>query len=459
LLRLDIIQLLALRAKARRQPPLLRMADKSQYSTDMPGVYTPTPSPAHTASRTSYFDAASRFSVATETCGRQVIDSDAHETCKHSRDGSTTPSFTAHTWNAHHLGYSRFTDAKSPPPLAHDRYQLANGGMDGSQTFGSQAGNYDDYFQLQKQRGQWSVPPTPCTGLKPMAMDGVQTTPSGSRPWSFLGIVGGVAGKLYQFCTVPFRGFQAGSGQRYTVDSQEEIAVRLGLQDDLFIRQRAGAVQQTTPGGFPQDDYGVKSIDSLDNESHERPRMTKRLRTADNWIVVDNDGEMESRPSTPRLSERRIPTQPRSPSQIPRPASRASVATPSSVRPSLIPVSRRSAMDRRSLHGSAKATPRSHSRQRSHTRLSYGSPALAVEKAKKSASPLPKESQRLINKVRREEMEEDERMRRMSSQMSAMLREAKEALGSKFEVEEEYDDDSYDDAGGMQQSGYFPRFT
>jgi hypothetical protein len=62
--------------------------------------------------------------------------------------------------------------------------------------------------------------------------------------------------------------------------------------------------------------------------------------------------------------------------------------------------------------------------------------------------------------VRREEMEEDERMRRMSSQMSAMLREAKEALGSKFEVDE-YDDDNYDDddEGGMQQSGYFPRFS
>jgi hypothetical protein len=113
-------------------------------------------------------------------------------------------------------------------------------------------------------------------------------------------------------------------------------------------------------------------------------------------------------------------------------------------------------MDRRSLHGSG---PRSHSRQRSHNRLSYASPGLSVEKPKKSASPLPKESQRLINKVRREEMEEDERMRRMSSQMSAMLREAKEALGSKFEVDE-YDDDNYDDdEGGMQQSGYFPRFS
>jgi dsDNA-specific endonuclease/ATPase MutS2 len=84
---------------------------------------------------------------------------------------------------------------------------------------------------------------------------------------------------------------------------------------------------------------------------------------------------------------------------------------------------------------------------------------MPVEKAKKAASPLPKDSQRLINKVRREEMEEDARMRRMSSQMSAMLREAKQALGSKFEIEDEYDDDAgYNDAG-LQQSGYFPRFS
>jgi hypothetical protein len=59
----------------------------------------------------------------------------------------------------------------------------------------------------------------------------------------------------------------------------------------------------------------------------------------------------------------------------------------------------------------------------------------------KKASPLPKESQRLVNKMRREEMEEDERMRRMNAQMTAMLREANEALGAKFEVEECHDDD------------------
>ncbi|KAH7379578.1 hypothetical protein BKA66DRAFT_571395 [Pyrenochaeta sp. MPI-SDFR-AT-0127] len=427
----------------------------------MPGLYTPSPLHARANSRNSYFDPAPRFSFASETSGRQVTDSVTHETRKRShsrygeRDPTTSQGFTAQSWGDNSLGYSRFTDTKSPPPLAHDRYELAGGGMGGSYQCGRQNGDYDDYFQLQKQRGMWSIPPTPQAGaVKQVAVDGVQTTPGGSKSWSIMGLVGGVAGKLFQFCTVPFRGFQAGGGRKYDLVTQGEIAAKLGLQDDPFLHQ-AGPVQQTTPGGFPSDNYGVLSMDSLHDE---RPRMTKRLRTADNWVVVGTNGEAESRPSTPRLSERRLPDQARSPSQIPRPVSRAGAATPSLKRPSLIPVSRRSTMDRRSFHGNAKVSPDTHTRQRSYSRLSYGSPAMYDDKSSKPKSPLPKESQRLINKVRREEFEEDARMRRMSSQMSAMLKEAKEALGSKFEVEEYDDDDGIDDGGGFeQQSSWYPR--
>ncbi|CAO2653007.1 Nn.00g024180.m01.CDS01 [Neocucurbitaria sp. VM-36] len=424
----------------------------------MPGIYSPSPSHARAKSRTSYFDPVARFSFATETSERQVTDSDTHETRKRAlygeHDSATTPSFTTSSWAGSSLGCSHFTDTKSPPPLAHDRYELAGGAMDGSQQFRRQNGDYDDYFQLQKQRGMWSIPPTPQAGMvQQLCADGMQTTPNGTKSWTIMGLVGGVAGKLFQFCTVPFRGFQAGGGQKYNLDSQDEIAAKLGLQDDPYLHQ-SGPVQQSAPGGFPSDNYGVLSIDSVYNE---RPRMTKRLRTADNWVVVDTDGEMESRPSTPRLSERRLPEQARSPSQIPRPVSRAGAATPSMKRLSLIPVSRRSTMDRRSIHGSAKVAPSSHTRQRSYSRMSYGSPVMFDEKASKPKSPLPKESQRLINKVRREEFEEDARMRRMSSQMSAMLREAREALGSKFEVEEFDDGDGADDADFAQPSSWYPR--
>ena len=59
--------------------------------------------------------------------------------------------------------------------------------------------------------------------------------------------------------------------------------------------------------------------------------------------------------------------------------------------------------------------------------------------SEKKTNPLPADSQRLVSKLRKEEMEDEMRMRRISSQMTAMLKEAREALGSKVEVE--YDDD------------------
>jgi hypothetical protein len=40
--------------------------------------------------------------------------------------------------------------------------------------------------------------------------------------------------------------------------------------------------------------------------------------------------------------------------------------------------------------------------------------------------------------MRREELEDDARLRRMSSQMSQMLREAQEALNSRFEPDGDY---------------------
>jgi len=414
----------------------------SRYSHEMPGLFTPSPSNARAKSQRSYFDAT----YAPETSDHQVTDPDVHATRKRSRYGSTAHEPTASPWGRHALNNDRFGDNKSPPPLANDRYQLA-GGMDGTNNYTRRDGDYDDYFNLQKSRGNWSVPPTPQVGIATqVAVGEMHTTPSESKPWSLMGLVGGVAGKLFQFCTVPFRGFQAGGGARYNIDAQEKVAEKLGLQDDPF---EAGPVQRL-PAEYPSDNYGVESIESI---TPERPRMAKRLRTADNWVVVGTNLETESRPSTPRLSERRLPD--RSPSLIPRPVSRANTGTPSHKRPSLIPVSRRSTMDRRSFYGSPQATPGSHERPRSYHRQSFGSPAMLEDNASKVASPLPQESQRLIDKVRREEMEEDERMRRMSMQMSAMLREANEALGSNFKVEEYDDDNMGDNRGHEQQPAWF----
>ncbi|KAF2623642.1 hypothetical protein BU25DRAFT_299710, partial [Macroventuria anomochaeta] len=245
----------------------------------MPVFHTPSHSHARTGSGASYHESAPRFSFAPETSGRQVIDAEHHETRKRRNGDYDNPSirgFTAQPWTG---TTSTFSQSESPAPLAHDRYALAGGSIEGTNSFTRQNGNYDDYFHLQTQRGMWSSPTSP--SMQPMTLDRVPSTPNAPNSWvvdSLLNIVGGVAGKLFQFCTVPFRGFQAGGGQSYNADAQFKIASKLGLHDDAEPSGPAAPVQQIRFDTRTNDDYGVRSIESVDTE---RPRMPKRLRTED----------------------------------------------------------------------------------------------------------------------------------------------------------------------------------
>ncbi|KAF2180585.1 hypothetical protein K469DRAFT_729825 [Zopfia rhizophila CBS 207.26] len=417
------------------------MATGSHPQNGMPGLFTPPSFNGRSGSRQDYF----------------VIDSAATSgTRKRSRHNDLNPSrlpsqppVANHGWTDSSLGSSRFSNARSPPPLANDRYELAGGIMEGPNMFTRHNGDYDDYYHLEKQRGMWSLPTSPVSGLTKQHLSdpATESSPNGTKPWmlnQILNIVGGVAGKLVQFCSGPFRGFQAGGGQAYRFNPECEITTAESLEDP-FGQDTAAPIQRPLPGEFPEDNYGVASIESLEDS---RPRMSKRLRTGESWVVVDRDCEMDSRPSSPRLSERRVPgIHARSPSQIPRPVSRTSNSHATPKRPSLIPVSRRSTLDRRLSQGGARSSTNPCSTPRSYSRQSYGSPVMF--QSKKTTSPLPPESQRLINKMRHEEMEDDARMRRMSSQMSTMLREAREALGSKFEIE-----DDYMDHGGLDDEGF-----
>jgi hypothetical protein len=405
---------------------------------ELPGVFTPRPQYGRLQSSRDIFASTAPFATSSETSAQQMTDIDAHGTRKRSRYDANFHSQPSHTttWADSSLS---FLNTKSPPPLANDRYELA-GGMDSSDNGfgkGRHMGDYDDYFQLEKQRGSWATPSVAPSRLQNChtADHEIQPTPDSpiAKPWMFnqlISLVGGVAGKLVSFCSVPFRGFQAGGGQAYTFDG--EIAAQLGLQDD-FDQGMTGSIQQPPSGAYPEDSYGVLSVESV--EQNERPRMPKRLKTGESWVVVDNEGGMESRPSTPRLLERKHARR----SSIPRPMPRAG-STATGKRPSLIPVSRRSTMDRDSFQRASKAptptTPRCYSRQ------AYGSPVMFENKLK--SSPLPPDSHRLLNKMKREEMEGDAQMRRMSSKMSDMLKEAMDALGSKVEI-----DYHEMDSGGM----------
>lgn len=442
--------------KAPSEPLQLRMATTPRQRTEMPGLFTPLAARNRVGSRAAFAPEESRLTTSSETTGL-MTDSAAHDARKRTRhDGDRNHYFaTSHHYNSTtscengSLEFSTLSSFASPPPLANDRYELA-GGMERPGMFAGHNGDYDDYQQLQGQRGMWSRPSSPPCGLPTELASAniVQHTPNGTKPWvlnQLLSIVGGVAGKFVQFCAVPFRGFQAGGGQAYTFSSQGDVAA-VDLPQDAFT-DAAGPIQHTLPGDFPEDDYGVLSIESVDSE---RPRMSKRLRTGEDFVLVGMDGEIDSRPATPRLSERRVPQVAKSPSQIPRPVSQAGSAQRTPKRPSLIPVSRRSTIDRRSsFREPQNAGPRPSLTPRSYSRDSYGSPVMFQTKTNSKASPLPRESQRLINKMKRDEMEDDARMRRMSSQMTNLLREAREALGSTIEIE-----GAFTDSGGMDDEGY-----
>lgn len=291
--------------------------------------------------------------------------------------------------------------------------------------------DYDDYFQLKEQRRMFSSENDAYS--RPQGHDFDQDARS-SRPGVLNQIISLVGGVI-QFCSRPFRGFQAGGGETYTFGADGEVS-----RMDVHMDQASETPQDrdpeprriSLPGEFPDDNFGVQSIESVDEG---RPRIAKRLKTGESWVLVDQNGGTETRPCTPRVSERRVPGHTRSPSQIPRPVSRPSLMEPTQSRRSLIPVSRRSSINTRRLSQGPSALISSPAiSPRTYARQSFPSGASPRQHIK---SPLSPESQHIITRMRQDELEDEARLRRMSSQMAQMLKEAQAALNSNYTFEDD----------------------
>lgn len=431
----------------------------------MPGSYSSALTPAvdtHIGPNPFFYSPSPHTPAATRAIGRQVVGySGIYGNRKRPRHDVADPYFTtpysatSENWPSSFVASSidRFSDVKSPPPLANDQYELA-GGSDTSQTLARGSRDEDDYYNLDNQRrGGWTNPTSPALGdLEQSTSSGVQTDGLLSRGthqstfFQLLHAVEGVAGqigKIVRFCR-SFKGFHAGGGQAYDVTSQGKIMesdIREDCEADpmsIFRPKPPGAY----PERSPEDDYGINSIASTEETV---THASKKQRLDDRWIVVNGPGYMDSRASSPRLSERRVPViqQSQSPSNIPRPVSSrsGSVAREFGVRRPLKPSSRRGFQMRQAKVSHAgsptlcsnKSASFASPRAREYSRQSYGSPVLHPSH---HSSPLPRETQRLVNKLRRDEMEEEARVKKMSAQTRAMLREAREALGSKVEIED-----------------------
>lgn len=365
-----------------------------------------------------------------------------------------------------------FIDRASPMPFVNTRYQLA-GGLD---TPTAVAAGYfeesefsdtgyrrnlsDDSSKRQLFEAEYhSFARLPSSAS--MESNGKSRIPSQQQPssggWSktALNAVGSVVGRVWQFCKAgAFSGFSAGGGQQYQLDAYHTTATELGNQNDgefwdPEIAHKAAMFEDTSgraftplPGQYPGED-SLYIVDGITTPEDTPARATKRRQIeaesnnsglGNNWVVVPNSPAI----STPKPAARySIPTaSSASRRQINSPASTASrtAARGGTRRPLLY--SRASGVSHAGTPGlrasgpASFASPRSPGGSRIPVPISSMTPFPAV------TSPSSIEAQKWATKNRKEELQADKSMSRLNAQLQAMIREGKEALGTKFEVKE-----------------------
>jgi hypothetical protein len=213
-----------------------------------------------------------------------------------------------------------------------------------------------------------------------------------------------VVGRVLDFCLPgAFRGFYAGGGRGYHISTDSPTSLDLEQstwqtvpeQDDVFGLTARGATP--IPGQFPND-----------NDHNDRTRDDLRS----NWVLVAQ--EPSSRGSSPTHLSRKVPRK----SSAARPPRRSAITPRMGKRPVLSSARPSMARPTTPTHHPTAARP-------------YESPASA-------------EVQRFAAKVRRREREEDASIQRLNDQLKAMIREGREALGARVEIDESMDPDDFE---------------
>ncbi|KAM5434751.1 hypothetical protein MferCBS31731_006523 [Microsporum ferrugineum] len=328
----------------------------------------------------------------------------------------------------------------SPVPLANTEYLLAEGGLDtgllttakasilgfSSQRDGENEESELDYRPTRYREPSRTVaarmevdggytPPTPSSieGTKrkrePPTVQDDNATVKSTPGWgeAVLNLVGGVAGKVWNFCwSAPFRGFHAGGGRGYDMDASTTTVQPSQTWDTPSPPQKRRPSHQMDetpiPGRYPVDDsYRI-----------DRPH---RDDIHNNWVLVkENKGSQES---TPSPGPRKIPRRNSVVHHVPARRSAARVQPKRPVTP-LTPT--------RSPNFSPQLSSPS----------IYKTPPKHSTVSNPNESPLSIETQRHAAKLRRKERQEDASIRRLNQQLKAMIREGREALGTRIEVDE-----------------------
>lgn len=365
-------------------------------------------------------------------------------------------------------------DPGSPMPFVNTRYTLA-GGMDtptlkSAQQYEAGESVYSDIgyrreLSSDKPRGLFGEDSSyqsfpfeldrETEDLEKTSMQ--QDNEGGAWTKTALGVVGEVVGKVWEFCkTSAFRGFHAGGGDKYTVNntSATHFTIDVSERDSLWESEKVttawGFEKESTPlpGRFPQEEFIPDYMDRATPEGTP-PRAAKRRQVersnedelAKNWVVVP---PTTSTPTPSRLQPKAparysMPTSSSASRRLStnKPASRASPAGLGGRRNILPRGSHAGSPGLQAAHGASFASPRSPGT----SKIPRASPMRSGTSPVKVDTPAARETARLAAMKKKEDREADQSLRRLDAQLKAMIREGKEALGTRIEVE--IDDDEF----------------
>jgi hypothetical protein len=285
-----------------------------------------------------------------------------------------------------------------------------------------------------------------------------------SAGWGKLAIevVGDVVTKVWEFCKAgAFRGFTAGGGKAYGIQGNEPHTPQeptFRPEEVEYTNFGRGAERESTPipGQFIEDDYISEYIDRRALESTP-PRASKRLHIGNDDGELERNWIMVSSSTTTQMASPQSKAKPLARYSMPTASSagRRLTATTTTTRPAASRAnSRRPLLHRNGASGVSHAgspglhaaRPASFASPRSPGGSRLPMPSNNYNQAKQNlgglngasvtASPASIEAQKYAARVKREEQEADESIRRFNAQLQAMIREGKEALGTRIEVDE-----------------------
>lgn len=332
--------------------------------------------------------------------------------------------------------------AVSPEPFVNTRYSI-KGGLDTpslaqAQCFGGDGTQENDFRRDWYRTGSEEEDLHTPAALRGERNGKRRVSGSPANGWSnvVLSLVGNIAGKAWQFCTkTAFKGFYAGGGKGYDIDTSDDLHNN-SIWESLHERYTPTQERESTPvpASYPEEYFP--------RISESRPAHPKRQRTdtGAGWVMVPQANDQVSNPASPYLAPRRSSAAGSSTrSKQPRP----SLSKPLS-RHSLIPVSRRSS----GIIGPGCPAINS---GRTVSYASQRSPGRASVKHALSPQLTP-EAKSYAERIEREEREADASIKKFNARLKAMIREGKQALGTKVEVEDNLDCEMEDEGFA---DGYF----